>query len=78
MPMPSGFEDAQPERLTPSTIDTKLQPSLLTGVLLLETDLAILTERTRLLSESSFPVIRGRFRASSRRMHCESWNASQG
>jgi hypothetical protein len=60
MPMPSRFEDAQPERLTPSAIDTKLQTSLLTGVLLLETDLAILTERTRLLTDSHYCVTTAR------------------
>jgi hypothetical protein len=59
MPMPSQFE-AQLEMLTPSASDTKSQTALLTGVLLLETDLAILTDRTRLSTGSNYCVTTAR------------------
>jgi hypothetical protein len=50
MPISSQFEKVPSERLTPSASDpTFARTSLLIGILLLESDLATLSDRARLL-----------------------------
>jgi hypothetical protein len=54
MPISPQFEEVPSERLAPSASDSKFaQTSLLTGILLLESDLAALSNRARLLTNSS-------------------------
>ena len=61
MPISSQFEEVPSERLTPSASDPNFaQTSLLTGILLLESDLATLSDRARLLTDSSYQVTTAR------------------
>jgi hypothetical protein len=57
MPISSQFEEVPPERLTPLASNPKFaQTSPLIGILLLESDHATLSDRARLLTDSSYHV----------------------
>jgi hypothetical protein len=61
MPISSQLGGVPSERLTLSASNTKFaQTSPLVGILLLESDLAILSDRTRLLTDSSYRVTAAR------------------
>ena len=61
MPISSQFKDVPSGGLTPSARNSgSAQISLSTGTGLLETDLATLSERTKLLTDSSYQVITAR------------------
>jgi hypothetical protein len=61
MPISSQFEEVPSGRLTPSACDPKsTQTSLLTGILLLEGDLAVLSNRSLFLTNSSYHVTAAR------------------
>jgi hypothetical protein len=64
MPISSQFEEVPSERLTPPASDPKsTQTSLLTGILLLEGDLVVLSNRSRFLTNSSYRVTEARNRS---------------
>lgn len=61
MAIASEFEEAPYGRLTPSAYDPKsTQTSLLTGILLLENDLDVLSSRSRFLVNSGYRVTEAR------------------
>jgi hypothetical protein len=61
MPISSQVVEVPPERLTPSAGNIEFaQTSLLLGILLLESDLATLSDRARLLTNSSYHVTTAR------------------
>ena len=61
MTISSQFEKVPSESVMPSASDPHFaQTSLLTGILLLESDLAILSDRARLLTDSSYQVTTAR------------------
>ena len=54
MPISSQVGEVPSERLTPSAINTEFaQAALLIGILLLESDLATLSDRARLLTDTA-------------------------
>ena len=63
MPISPQFEEVRSERLAPSAGDsTFAQTSPLLGILLLEDDVAVLSNRSRLLTNSSYRVTEARNR----------------